>query len=62
MKDVSAKWEEHAKTVAKSTDLNKENVAIIPKANPKSPTRLTSIALIADLFACNLVYQKLIKR
>ena len=34
----------------------------IPKAKPTSPTRLTSIALIADLLACILVCQKLINK
>lgn len=35
---------------------------LIPKARPKSPTRLTIIALIADFPACILVYQKPINR
>ena len=34
----------------------------ILNARPKSPTRFISIALIADLFACKRVNQKLIKR
>jgi hypothetical protein len=35
---------------------------IIAKTNPMSPTRLTSIALIAALFAFILVNQKLINK
>ena len=31
-------------------------------ANPTSPIRFTTMAFIADLLACILVYQKLIKR
>jgi hypothetical protein len=34
----------------------------IPKASPTSPTRLTIIALIADLLACIRVCQKLINK
>ena len=34
----------------------------IPKARPKSPIRLTTIALIAALFACIRVNQKLISK
>ena len=51
-----------------SDSISDDNISLlilsssIPTAKPKSPTRLTNIALIADLFACNLVYQKLIKR
>jgi len=34
----------------------------IPNNNPTSPTLLTTIAFIAALFACILVYQKLINK
>jgi hypothetical protein len=34
----------------------------MPKARPKSPTRLTIIALIAALFACSRANQKLINK
>jgi hypothetical protein len=46
----------------KSNDLNVQNNINIPIARAASPTLFTIIALIADLLACNLVYQKLIKR
>jgi hypothetical protein len=42
--------------------LNVKKTALIPKANPRSPTLFTSIALIADFPACILVYQKLISK
>jgi hypothetical protein len=42
--------------------LNVKKIAQIPKERPKSPTLLTSIALIADLPACILLVQKLIKK
>jgi hypothetical protein len=37
-------------------------MAKIPSAKPKSPTLLTSIALIAALFACKRANQKLINK
>ena len=40
-----------AKVVAQSTVLNVKNEIQIPIARPMSPTRLTSMALIADLLA-----------
>jgi hypothetical protein len=40
-----------AKTVEYSTDLKVRKIRQIPNAKPTSPTRLTSIALIADLLA-----------
>ena len=41
---------------------NTRNVAKMPSANPKSPTRLTTNALIAAAFALGLWYQKPINR
>jgi hypothetical protein len=42
--------------------LNVKKQTLIPKAKPISPTRLTSIALIADLDAWIRVCQKLISK
>jgi hypothetical protein len=42
--------------------LNVKKTPHIPIINPKSPTRLTSIALMADFPAWILVNQKLINR
>jgi len=42
--------------------LNVKKTRLIPKAKPTSPTRLTSIAFIADLLAWILVCQKPINR
>jgi hypothetical protein len=50
------------KTVEESSARNSKKIAKIPNANPKSPTRLTIIALIAALFACNRANQKLISK
>jgi hypothetical protein len=44
-KEVSTIFGTHAKTEAKFTLLHCEYKAIIPKANPISPTRLSNIAL-----------------
>lgn len=41
---------------------NTQNVAKIPNVKPKSPTLFATTALIADLFACIRVYQKLINK
>ena len=60
--EVSAKCGAQLKTVAKSTLLKTEKIAIIPSDNPKSPTRFTNIAFIEALDACSLVNQKFIKR
>jgi|TARA_B100001250_G_scaffold413773_1_gene449029 hypothetical protein len=42
--------------------LNTRNAVQIPSIKPRSPTRLTSIAFIADLLACIRVCQKLINK
>ena len=42
--------------------MNVRKIIQIPKARPTSPTRLTSIALIADLLAWMRVCQKLINK
>ena len=46
----------------KSNELNTKNIVTIPMVNAKSATLFTSNAFIADLFACILVYQKLINK
>jgi hypothetical protein len=51
-----------ANTVKKSTVPKNKKIKNIPKAKPQSPTRLTTIALRADLFAWIRVYQKLISK
>jgi len=42
--------------------LKVKKIAQIAKTKPRSPTLLTSIAFIADLPACILLYQKLISK
>jgi hypothetical protein len=50
------------KIICTSNDLKIKKIAANPKIKAKSATRLTIKALMAALFACILVYQKLIKR
>ena len=49
-------------TTWKSSDLKIKKIETIPIVRAKSAIRLTTNALIAALFACKRVYQKLIKR
>ena len=51
-----------AKMVSKSVDLSSMKMAKMPSAKPKSPTRLTTKALIAAAFADGFWYQKPISR
>src|SRR6201985_3773947 len=51
-----------AKMVSKSTELSIAKTAKMPSAKPKSPTRLTTKALIAAAFADGFWYQKPIRR
>ena len=48
--------------VSKSVDLSSMKMAKMPSAKPKSPTRLTTKALIAAAFADGFWYQKPISR
>ena len=48
--------------VSKSVEPISMNTAKMPSAKPKSPTRLTTKALIAAAFADGFWYQKPIKR
>jgi len=50
------------KIILKSKDRNTKYMATIPIVKAKSAILLTTKALIAALFACKRVYQKLIKR
>jgi hypothetical protein len=52
----------NGKTIWKSKDLNTKKIETIPIVKAKSATRFTTRALMAALFACKRVYQKLIKR
>jgi hypothetical protein len=52
----------NGKTTWKSSDLKTKKIDTIPIVSAKSAMRLTTNALMAALFACNRVYQKLIKR
>ena len=56
------KWGDRAKMDKKSTVPKNRKIRNIPKASPQSPTRLTTIALRADLFAWSLVNQKFINK
>ena len=49
-------------TVSNSIELNTKNTAMMPSAKPKSPTRLTTKALIAAALALGRSYQKPISR
>jgi hypothetical protein len=51
-----------ANIVLNSKDPKVNHIKNIAIAMATSPTLFTIIALIADLFACNLVYQKLINK
>ena len=51
-----------AKIVSKSTAPVRTKTAKMPSAKPKSPTRLTTKALIAAALAAGLWYQKPISR
>ena len=62
MKVASALFAAAAKMVSRSTVWNSRNVAKMPRAKPKSPTRLTRNALMAAALAAGLSYQKPISR
>ncbi len=51
-----------AKMVSKSVEPISAKIEKMPSANPKSPTRLTTNALIAAAFADGFWYQNPIKR
>ena len=54
--------DEAAKTVSKSTEPKTMNMAMMPRAKPKSPIRLTRKALMAAALAEGRSYQKPISR
>ncbi len=56
---IAGAW---AKMVSKSTAPTIMNSAKMPSAKPKSPTRLTTKALIAAALASGFLYQKPINR
>jgi hypothetical protein len=50
------------KITLNSKDRNKKKIRAVAIKKPRSPIRLTNKAFKAALFACTLVFQKLIKR
>ena len=60
---VSPTWSgAEANTVSYCTESNRVKMAKMPRAKPKSPTRLTTKALMAAALAVGLWYQKPISR
>ena len=51
-----------AKTLEYSIDFRFRNIVNNPKTNAKSLILFTNMAFIADLLACNRVYQKFISK
>jgi hypothetical protein len=52
----------NGKITLNSKDRNRKKIRAVAIKKPRSPMRLTSSAFKAALFACTLVFQKLIKR